>query len=285
MNIFVTGISGFIGQRVKKIFEMTGHIVYSSSKESLILGGEELEVALSKADAVVNLAGAPIFGRWTEKRMIEILESRRVITRNLVNAINANSKKPDVLINASAVGIYRPDSYCDEYSDDYANNFLSRVVRAWEGELNNLEKVRKVILRFGIVIGKDGGVMEKLQPFINSGVGFIMGNGKQEFPLIHVQDIGGFMLYAMQNQNVEGIYNMVIPNSVTYRQFTKALGIIHKQWTRPIIPSPILSLALGDSAVVLTESAHVIPKRLIESGYHLKYSTIEEVINAYVNED
>ncbi len=278
MNILVTGLNGFVGQEVKTAFERSGHQVYPAPKDILLLGGIGLDKAVRKADVIVNLAGANIVGRWTEDRMVEILESRRVSTRNLVKAVNASEKKPILFINASATGIYQPDVFCDDTSSDYADNFLSRVVRAWEEELYGLQQVRKVILRFGVVIGENGGMLRKLMPWVKKRIRIILGSGEQEFPLIHVEDVTGFMLYVLSHPEMEGVYNLVIPNCVNYREFVKALAVYKRPLLSFSVPEWLLWLLLGDSHIVITRSAHVVPWRLMHCGYALKYRTIHEVV-------
>lgn len=279
MEILVTGLHGFIGQVLKETFEKNGHHVFTASREALLTGNEELKDAARRADIVVNLAGESIAGRWTDEKMIEIVESRRCITRNLVRCIQGSEKKPLLWINASAVGVYKPDTFCDEYSADLGHHFLAGVIKVWEGEVAQLEQVRKVILRFGIVIGQNGGVLHKLKPMIKSRVAVIMGNGKQEFPLIHVEDVAGFVMYVLDHRDMEGVYNLVIPNAVTYREFVRSLAVIRKPLFTVVLPEWLLWLLMGESAYTLTRSARVIPMRMMTSGYELKYRTVREIVH------
>lgn len=278
MNVLVTGIHGFVGQKVKTEFEKQGHTVFSVPKEDLLLGGKNLNRLAERAEVIINLAGSGIQGPWTEKRMIDILESRRVSTRNLVKAVNSAVRKPELFINASAVGVYRPDVFCDEESVDYGEHFLSRVIRAWEAEVKNLQQVRQVILRFGLIIGTEGGIMKKLLPFLKSRIAVVLGDGRQEFPLIHVEDVTGFMLYLLNHREAEGIYNIVIPNSVNYREFIRFLTARKKLLFRLRIPAWILEMIVGECVTVLTRSPHVIPWRMMRTGYVLKRRTIREIL-------
>lgn len=279
MNVLVTGISGFVGQNVKRAFEKQGHSVYAVPREALLLGGEKLDEAVKNMDAVINLAGASILGRWTEKKMIDILESRRVGTRNLVRSLQASSRKPELFINASAIGIYKPDVFCDEESVDWGDNFLARVVRAWEGELKTLSGMRKVVLRFGMILGKGSSVCRKLSPFLKARLAIIPGNGMQEFPLVHIEDIIGFMLYVTNHPETEGVYNLVIPHSVTYAEFIKSITGIRKPFLTFRVPEWMLKIGVGKAAEIYTHTPHVIPLRLLKSDYILKYRTINDILH------
>lgn len=278
MNVFVTGLHGFIGQGIKAEFERRGHKVFPVPREDLLLGGKGLDRIAEQAEVIVNLAGTTVTGRWTEERMIDILESRRVSTRNLVDSVNRCSKKLQLFVNASAVGIYRPDRFCDEESSDIGNHFLAKVAHAWEEEAGKLRGIRKVVLRFGVVIAAGGGILKKMKPWLKKGIAMVLGNGSQEFPLIHIEDVTGFMLYLLGHPELEGVYNMVIPNCVNYREFVKALSGYKRPLLRLRIPSWVLELVMGPASTAVTRSAHVIPWRLMKSGYEYKYRTVREVV-------
>lgn len=277
-------MSGFVGQEVKRGFEAAGHAVKGVPRQVLMDGGEHLDEWVENADVVINLAGASLFGRWTEGYKKEILSSRQIGTQNLVDAINRvrRDKEPEtgvkLLISASAVGIYRTGLLSDEDTQETESNFLSEVVQVWENEAAQALGVRTVILRFGVIVGKDGGVIQKLLPFVHAHLAVIAGNGKQPFPLIHIDDVVGFMLYALTHDDVAGIYNMVIPEETTYRGFIKALSKIRRSWLTLSLPENLLKLAMGNSVTVLTRTPHVISGRLLISGYRLKYRTVDEVI-------
>ncbi|WP_251622152.1 DUF1731 domain-containing protein [Odoribacter lunatus] len=278
MNVFVTGLHGFVGSKVKAEFERGGHKVFPVLREDLLLGGERLDRIAKWADVVVNLAGEAVTGKWTENKMIDILESRRVSTRNLVDSLNRCSKRLKLFINASAVGIYQANRFCDEDSLDIGSHFLAKVANAWEEELNKLEGARKVVLRLGLVIASNGGILKRLIPWIKGRVAFVLGSGDQECPIIHVEDVTGFMMYLLKHQELEGVYNMVIPNSVNFREFVKALTARKGLVIRVKIPEWLLCLIVGNASTVLTRSAHVIPWRVMESGYEYKCRTVREVI-------
>lgn len=294
MNILVTGMSGFVGQEVKRGFEAAGHLVKSVPRQVLMDGGERLDEYVEKAEVVINLAGAGLMGRWTEDYKKKILLSRQIATQNLVDAMNRvkRNREPEtgvarqketgtgvkLFISASAVGIYRTEGLSDENTQEVESGFLSEVVKTWENEAAQASGVRTVILRFGVIAGKSGGVIQKLLPLVRYRLAVVAGNGKQPFPLIHIDDVVGFMFYALKHDDVKGIYNMVIPEETTYRGFIKALSKIRRPWLIFSVPEGILKLAMGDSVTILTRTPHVISGRLLVSGYPLKYKTVDEVV-------
>lgn len=284
MNILVTGMSGFVGQEVKCGFEAAGHVVKGVPRQILMDGGEYLDEWVEDADVVINLAGASLLGRWTEEYKKEILHSRQIGTQNLVDAINRvrRNKEPGtgtrLFISASAVGIYRTGLLSDEGTQETESNFLSEVVKVWENEASQALGVRTVILRLGVVVGKNGGVIQKLLPLLRYRLAVVPGSGQQPCPLIHVDDVVGFMLYALNHEEVSGIYNMVIPKETTLRGFIRALSKIRRPWLTFSLPERVLRLAMGNSVTILTRTPHVISGRLLASGYPLKYRTVEEVV-------
>lgn len=284
MNILVTGMSGFVGQEVKRGFKAAGHAVKGVPRQVLMDGGEQLDELLEDADVVINLAGASLMGRWTEEYKKKILISRQIGTQNLVDAMNRvkRNKEPEIgvklFISASAVGIYRTGALSDENTQEIESGFLPEVVKTWESEATQALGVRTVILRFGVIVGKSGGVIQKLLPLVHSRLAVVAGSGKQPFPLIHIDDVVGFMLYALKHEDVEGVYNMVIPEETTYRGFIKALSKIRRPWLTFSLPEGVLKLAMGNSVTILTRTPHVVPGRLQASGYPLKYKTVDEVV-------
>lgn len=283
MNILVTGLSGFLGQEVKRFFESVGHTVQGIPRQVLMNGGVLLDEMIARGDVVINLAGASLFHRWTDDYKQVILHSRQLGTRNIVDAINRTTgdKEPGtgvkLLINASATGIYPAGAYCDEGTEEIGSDFLAEVVRAWEKEAMCVRGVRIVILRFGVIAGSGGGVVRTLMPLIRLHLGVVVGDGRQSFPVIHVDDVTGFMLYAVNHGDIKGIYNMVTPEEMDYNGFVKALSRICRSWITFSIPEGVLKLAVGSLSAILTQTAHVVPRRLLESGYQLKCRNVEEV--------
>lgn len=242
------------------------------------------------ADAVINLAGETVAQRWTQPAKQRIRDSRVLTTRNLVEAIRQASRPPKVLVNASAVGYYG-DRGDEELTEDSppGKGFLAEVCQLWEEEALKAADfgVRVVCARFGIVLGAGGGVLERMMPLFEWGLGAKLGNGKQWMPWVHIADAAGLVLHAITNEQVKGAMNVVSPNPVTNREFTKALArAVGKPAflaTTLSIPTFILRLQLGEGASVLTASQKVLPKVAEATGYKFVLPDIEEALREVVH--
>ncbi len=242
--------------------------------------------SLIGAEAVINLAGTPIFGEpWTPKRKQEILQSRQISTRVLVEAVRLLANKPKVFINGSAIGFYGVDlaKTFDEYSFA-GNDFLAGVCKAWEAETEPLSsaKIRTVKLRTGIVLGR-GGVLDRILPIFKLGLGGKLGSGRQWFSWIHIEDLIGLILFAISNTQIENALNGTAPQPVTNSEFTKALA---KVLDRPaFIPAPAASLQLlyGESATLILDGQKVLPVKSERSGFKFQYPEIASALTQIIN--
>lgn len=242
--------------------------------------------ALTGAEAVINLAGTPIFGEpWTEIRKQEIIQSRQISTRVLVQAIKSLSNKPKVLINGSAIGFYGTDlnKSFDEYSLG-GNDFLAKVCKTWEAETEPAaqSKIRVVRLRTGIVLGK-GGVLDRILPIFKLGLGGKLGSGKQWFSWIHIEDLVSLILFTITNTQIENAVNGTAPQPVTNLEFTKALG---KVLDRPtFIPAPAASLQFlyGESATLILDGQKVLPVKSQKNGFKFAYPEITGALTQIIN--
>lgn len=292
MNILVTGLNGFIGQHVKQCFEQARHTVKGVPREVLMAGLLPLDTLVAEADMIVHLAGASLTERWTNEWKREIRDSRRIGTRKLVGSLNrvaCHEKEPDrrdkLFISISAVGIYRYNAVSDEETTEFGDDFLAGMVKEWEHEARQAAcGVRTVILRLGVVIGAGGGVVAQLMPMVNSGLAIVVGTGEQPLPMIHVDDVTGFMLYALKNNEVSGVYNMVIPQETDFREFIQALKQIRPAWVRLRIPTGLVRFFMGEVSTVLLHTPHVVSRRLPNSGYRLQYENVTAVVEHLDNE-
>lgn len=260
----------------RKLPGMTNYLPWSSSMKD-----GEWRTAVADSDVVINLAGATVATRWTEKQKQSIRESRIQSTRNIVDAIAAAERKPAVLINASAVGYYGTSETATFPEDAPAgNDFLAIICRDWEKEAERARElgVRVVLLRTGIVLDPDGGALAKLLPTFKLGLGGPLGSGRQWFPWIHRDDELDIILWALENEQVEGPLNAAAPGITTNKQFSNILGdVLHRPAIFPV-PAFVLKLVFGGGAAALTEGQRAVPERTTKLGYTFRFPDLEPAL-------
>jgi uncharacterized protein (TIGR01777 family) len=281
MRVTITGASGLIGSKLAAALTQRGDEVTKVSLRS----GPPDPADVAGRDAIVHLAGENVAQRWTDETRKAILESRERGTRQLVEAIAAAEPRPRALISSSAVGYYGPhgDEHLDE-STPPGHDFLAEVCVVWEREADRAAGlgVRVVKIRTGVVLDPDGGALSKmLLPFKLGGGGPVAG-GKQYMPWIHVDDVVGMYLRAIDDPAWTGAVNATAPEPVTNRDFSKALGrALHRPAIAPI-PGAAIRLLYGDMAEIVTKGQRVIPKRAIELGYTYRHPDLDEALKAAV---
>ena len=298
MNIVVTGGTGFIGRALCAMLVHEGHSVSLLTRHS----GHALhqpdprlhsvkwdaqdtgawENVLDGADAVVNLAGAPIADvRWTTARKQLLYDSRVLVTRLLVGAMSRMSSKPRVLINASGIGYYGNSD--DRLLDEGAargSGFLADLCLAWEAEALRAAEfgVRVVLLRTGMVLERDGGALAKmLLPFKLFAGGPIM-PGTQWVSWIHRHDHIGLIQWALANNRISGPLNAVAPEAVTMREFCLRLGRALRRPSWFPVPEFVLKLALGELGSLMTTGQRVTPQKAIDGGYAFHHATLDSAL-------
>ena len=239
--------------------------------------GEPSAESLAGADAVVNLAGESVAQRWNPEVKRRIRASRIDGTRHLVTALSTQSRRPRVLVNASAIGIYgsRGDEILTEDSDP-GYDFLARVVIDWEKAAEMAENlgIRVVALRFGMVLG-NGGALAKMLPAFRLGVGGRIGSGKRWVSWIHLDDLTSLILFAMTNAGVRGPINATAPNPVTNADFTRQLAaVLHRPAVFPV-PKMALKLIFGEMASVILGSQRVLPQVAESAGFRFEYPQLK----------
>lgn len=285
MKIRITGISGYLGIGIANELRKLGHEVAGIDRKLIYGSVSVLANEIESSDAIINLAGAPILQRWTDRKKRLIHESRARTTRNLVHAINSlpAGKQPKKFISASAVGIYKSGGLHNENSTNFDSGFLGTVATDWEKPTNDLPlSVQKVIFRIGIVIGKDAKTITNLIMPFKFGLGATIGNGKQAFPFVHESDVIKAFVWAIEDFNQNQILNLVAPTQISNRDFTKALA---KALNRPAIltiPEFVLKLIMGEAAVLLTESPAVEPKNLLDAGFEFQYIDINSALREII---
>lgn len=276
-TIAITGASGFVGTSLTKFFSNLGYKIIPLSRE-ILNNKDKLEEILNSCDIVINLAGANIINRWSESYKKLLYSSRIDTTSKIVNAINNISNKPKLLISTSAVGIYDNKTTHNE-NGTFSNDFLSNLCQDWEKKAleakNDITKVS--IFRFGIVLGKNGGALQKMLTPFKLGLGGTIGSGKQAFSFVHIDDLLNAYKFVIENSH-EGIFNLTAPKPTTNKGLTLALGKTLKRPTILPVPEFVLKLIFSEGARVLTDGQSAIPKKLLDLGFEFKFKTIEETI-------
>jgi uncharacterized protein len=278
MRLGITGASGFIGRRATQLAAARGWDVVPFSRHPRdarsrpFVPGEAADV--DGLDAVLHLAGEPVLGLWTAAKRSRIMGSRVLGTRSLVEGFARASRPPRVLVSGSAIGFYgnTGDREVDE-SSPAGTGFLSDVCRAWEGEAEKVRDARVVLLRTGFVFGREGGAMKMILPVFRAGLGGRLGSGRQWMSCVHVDDVAGLALWAIENEAIRGPLNGVMPQPVTNADFTR--DVAHAVHRPAIFPAPafLLRLFLGEMASMLLDSVRVRPA--VAEREHYRYSFVD----------
>ena len=301
MKILIAGGTGFIGTRLSSRLVRERHevtiLTRSKGRSGEIPPGVSYlegdptqkgpwQEAIGRQDVMINLAGASIFGRWTDERKRLMRESRLQTTRNIVEGIPPHPAHPDrqaTLISASAVGYYgfRGDEELTEDSPP-GKDFLARLCAEWEEEgLRAGEKGAAVVItRFGIALGDQGGALAQMIPLFKRYLGGPIGSGRQWFSWIHVKDLEEAFVFLMRHPEVSGPVNLTSPHPVRNKDLAEALG---KALQRPsFLPAPgfAVRLLLGEFGSVLLEGQRVIPRRLVDQGFVFQYPEIEAALRS-----
>jgi uncharacterized protein (TIGR01777 family) len=289
----VTGATGFVGRRLVRALEAPAVLSRDAERARRALGpavrafawdpdaGPPPAAAFEGIEAVFHLAGEPVARRWTRAVKDRIRDSRVGGTRNLVAALEALKARPRVLVAGSAVGWYgdRGDELLDESSSP-GDDFLARLCREWEAESSRAEGlgVRAVVVRTGIVLGRDGGALARMLPPFRMGAGGRLGGGRQWMSWIHLDDLAGLMLHAARTEALRGPVNGTAPAPVTNAEFTRILaGVLRRPAFFPV-PPPVLRLAFGEGASVLLSSQRALPRAAERSGYAFRHTALDPAL-------
>jgi uncharacterized protein len=296
MKAMITGATGFVGQHLARKIPEAVLVGRNAEKISRLFGKRESKEwdgsrktepsFFDGVDIVFHLAGESIFhGRWNTEKKERIRASRVENTRHLVDIISQAENKPKTLICSSAVGYYgsQGDEKLTEQSPS-GNDFLAQVCMDLEKEALRAEDygVRVVLIRTGVVLGDDGGALAQMLTPFKLGVGGRLGNGRQYMSWVHIDDLVGIMLYARENNNLQGAVNAVTPDPVTNSEFTRTLAnALHRP---AILPAPgfALKIILGEFANVLLGSQRVVPEALQNAGYDFIFPGLEEALTDLV---
>lgn len=301
MKIAVTGATGFVGTRLVERLIAEGHDVkvftrslekakkvFAAAKFKPIeyvvyspLKSGDWQAAIAGCEGVVNLAGEPISERWSAERKTRILNSRKIGTEKLVEAISKADPKPSVLVSSSAIGYYGTSETAEffETSEPAERDFLSQVCQAWEAEANKAKDagVRVAIVRTGIVLGDGGAVAKMITPF-KLFAGGPIGSGQQWFSWIHIDDLVNLMLKALLDPSMHGVYNGTAPEPVRMKAFCETLGEVMDRPSWLPVPDFAIEALLGDGAVVVLKGQKVLPERTQAAGFSYDYPEPKEAV-------
>ncbi len=282
MKILISGSSGRIGSALSVDLEADGHEIVALSRTF------EEAIDFAGVDAVVHLAGESIAtGRWTAEKKRKIRESRIQGTAQLAKQIARSENKPSLFICASAIGYYgdREEEKLDE-SSGIGSGFLPEVCKKWEDATRSVEDagIRTVRLRTGMVLSDAGGALQKMITPFKLGGGGVLGSGQQYMSWIGLDDVVSIIRYLFDNQNIDGSINLVSPDPVTNKEFTKTLGKVLKRPTLLPMPAFAVRLLFGEMGdALLLSSTRVYPKKLLQSGYEFKHPTLEPALRSILS--
>jgi uncharacterized protein (TIGR01777 family) len=244
--------------------------------------------ALAGREAVVHLAGAPVAQRWSAKARQAIRESRVTGTRNLLEGLRDVGRlevghRPPTLISSSAIGYYGPHG--EEPLDEDAppgKGFLARVCREWEAESARAAQLgmRVVAVRTGVVLDQRGGALAKMLPPFRLGLGGPVAGGRQYISWIHIEDLLGMMLTAIEDERWRGPMNATAPEPVTNREFSRALGAALRRPAILPVPATALHLLYGEMSEILTTGARVVPAKPLVLGYEFRHPRLQEALSS-----
>ncbi len=297
-SLLITGGTGFIGQELCRALLADGHELTLLSRNPLktarLVGGrvhcitrlDDLDPG-ARFDVVINLAGERILGpRWSPERRRRLIESRVGTTRSLVDWIAQSTQKPRLMISASAVGYYgaQPEDDPTALGEDAASgpDFVSEICRQWESAAQPVTNygIALAILRFGVVLGRQGALPVMRLPFL-FGLGGRLGSGRQVMSWVHIEDVLGAIAHIISNsgtRSVAGTYNVVAPQAVTQGEFARTLGrILHRPSVAPT-PAWVMRCVLGEQATILLTGQRAYPTHLERDGYQFRFPQLESAL-------
>ena len=296
-TILITGGTGLIGRYLIKSLSKASNTIYVLTRSESRFennvnfinwdpDSQRLDLSnIPAVDYIINLAGASIDGsRWTNSYKRKILESRLNSTSLLFKEIKKLKQKPSLYIGASATGFYKKNTKVAQVEEDYkGSDFLSDVVAKWEKESNNFMKygIRTVLLRIGLVLSKDGGVLKKLHPIFKLFLGVPIGSGRQTISWIHIKDLVDFIHKSIGDNKISGVYNLTAPEVITNYKFTEELALV---WKRPVFPkifkapSLIVKLLFGEQSSLVLNGLNVSSNKIESTTFKFSFTNIKSAL-------
>jgi uncharacterized protein (TIGR01777 family) len=292
-RLLISGGTGFIGSALCHELLEAGHNLTLLSRQPVAAAMQyagKIRAVKSTTelsddeqfDVVINLAGAPIVGpRWSDSRKATLLGSRLNTTRDLISFVQRATVRPEVWVQASAIGFYGTHTEHPVNENDHSGDgFAADLCERWEAVTTELESlaIRRVVLRFGLVFGRSGGSLPMMLLSFRFGLGAILGNGQQHIGWIHIEDLLRLFAYVIADKNVNGKINAVAPDSPTYQQFAKLTG---SQLHRPVwlrFPAKPLKLLLGEMASIFVDGPIILPTRLQKLQFQYKFPDLRSAM-------
>lgn len=304
-TIGIAGGTGFVGRYITRELEQKGHNVIILTRDAARYKGTDRvtyatldaktrkvdEQALSRLDAVINLSGAGVAdARWTAARKKEILDSRVDTTLFLIEQLKLHAANCQAYVAASAIGFYGPDQPGQgAFTEDAPpyTDFLGDTCQKWENASRTAEdRYRTVLIRIGIVLGKESGALKEFLKPMTMGVMPYLGGGQQVMSWIAVEDLARLFVYAAENNHMEGTYNGVAPDHCTQRHLMQTIKHVKGGLAIPVtVPSFILKAMLGEMSIEVLKSCTVSANKTLASGFSYKYTGIESALKAILTEN
>lgn len=298
-KVIVFGGSGFIGRHLVEVLKDNYKVVIITRKprsiakefdESILVERlrtrdiSKISALFNDAEAIVNLAGENLNGRWNKKKMSKIRKSRLDVDSIIIRAFRGAKEKPEVIIQGSGIGIYGSSRNAIDVTEETTNGqrgFLTKMAISHEEMFTQLENLTRVVyLRTGLVLDSDDGALSKMAKPFNYYIGGRLGSGKQWNSWIHIEDEVRAIKFLIENKEAQGIYNLTAPNPVNQKEFASQIGLALK---RPsYLPKPAFGLRMFMGAMadeLLLNGLKVVPKRLLEDGFKFNFETLDKALS------
>lgn len=296
MKVAIAGGSGFVGKALAKLFIEKGYEVIILTRNthpepaakklqyvSWLSTDAIPEKDLEGIDAFVNLSGESLnSGRWTKTRKKEIIESRISTTKEVKRILTALEKKPSIVVQASAIGIYGTslEQTFTENTINYGHDFLAETVKAWENEAQSIADlgIRTCFARFGVILGRSGGALPLIALPYKLFAGGTVGSGQQWVSWVHLEDVARAILFMINQPDLSGPINVTAPAPIQMKEFGKTLAEVLKRPHWMPTPDFALRTVLGEKSILVLEGQKVLPERLEKEGFTFQFPTLERAL-------